>query len=73
MKEEKFVLEMLAELKSNAKRWFIISIIELFIILGITGIFIWYINQPIEETTTEYTQEANTDGENSAINQNIEE
>jgi uncharacterized membrane protein (DUF485 family) len=77
MKEEKLAMEMLAELKSNAKRWFIVSVIELLIILIITGIFVWYINQPIEqtteETTTEYTQDADTQGDNSTINQNIGE
>ena len=48
--------EMLKEMKSSAKRWFIIALVELFIILTITGIFIWYISLPIEETS--YSQEA---------------
>lgn len=75
MKElnETLAMEMLRELKSNAKRWFIISIIELVIILSIVGIFITYLNMPeeeiIEETT--YTQDADTDGEYSPINQTI--
>lgn len=64
--------EMLRELKANSKRWFIIAIIELLIIIGITGIFVWYINQPIEEVIT-YEQDADTEGENSPINQYIGE
>lgn len=64
--------EMLKELKANSKRWFIVAVIELLIILGITGIFVWYINQPIEEVIT-YEQDADTEGENSSINQYIGE
>ena len=64
--------EMLKELKANSKRWFIVAVIELLIILGIIGIFVWYINQPIEETIT-YEQDADTEGENSPINQYIGE
>ena len=77
MKEVNVTLatEMLAELKNNSKRWFIIAIIELVVIISITGMFVWYINQPIEETTetTEYTQDADTSGENSPITQTIGE
>ena len=74
MKEinESLALEMLRELKNNSKRWFIIAVIELLIILGITGIFVWYINQPVEEVIT-YEQEAETEGTNSPINQKIGE
>ena len=62
--------EMLKELKTNAKRWFIISIVELAIILSISGMFIYYINQPLETIT--YTQEADSQ-DNSVINQKIGE
>lgn len=68
--------EMLKELKSNSKRWFTIAVIELFIIIAIVGSFIWYLNTPeeeITETTTTYTQDADTEGDNSPIEQRIGE
>ena len=40
--------ELLHELKASAKRWFIIAVIELFIILGIASGFIWYLSLPVE-------------------------
>lgn len=66
--------EMLKELKANAKRWFIAFIVVLVLLFTTIGLFIWYINQPIEEVleTTEYTQDANT-GDNSSIIQSIGE
>lgn len=75
MEKETLATEMLKELKSNAKRWFIISIIELILLLSTIIIFVWYINQPIEETTEtiEYKQDADTEGDNSPISQNIGE
>ena len=55
---EKFATELLHEVKSNAKRWFIafciMVVLEVVTIIG----FIWYITLPIEEaTTTEQTVE----------------
>lgn len=49
LNEHSLAYEMLKHLKADAKRWFIIALVELFIILGITGIFIWYISLPVEE------------------------
>lgn len=72
---ESLATEMLRELKANCKRWFIVSIIELFIIISIVGIFVWYLNVPEEETTEEitYSQDADTQGDNSSIEQRIGE
>ncbi len=64
-------LEMMKELKANSKRWFISFLVVLILWFTTIGIFIWYINQPIEETT--YTQSADTDGDNSSIDQSIGE
>lgn len=72
MDNENLALEMLKELKSNARRWFTIAIVELIIILGITGMFIWYVNQPVDEEIT-YTQDADTEGDYSTIKQSIGE
>ena len=73
MDNETLATEMLRELKSNSKRWFIIAIIELVIIFAMAGFFMWYINIPYEETEVVYTQDADTKGDNSAINQDIGE
>ena len=53
--------ELLHELKASAKRWFIIAVIELFIILGIAGGFIWYLSLPVED---EIVSVENEDGGN---------
>ena len=74
MNEETLATEMLKELKSNAKRWFIISMVELFIILSGIALFVWYLNTPTEEKEEiSYSQDADTEGENSPINQQIKE
>ena len=59
--------ELIHEIKSQSKRWFIISVIELVIILLITAIFIWYISLPIEEITVE-----NDSGNANFIGNNLE-
>ena len=41
--------ELLHELKASAKRWFIIAVIELFIILSMAGGFLWYMSLPVED------------------------
>lgn len=71
--DESLATEMLREVKANSKRWFIIAIIELVVLVFTVTLFIGYLNTPIEETETTYTQEADTEGENSPINQNIGE
>ena len=73
MKEETLATEMLKELKINAKRWFIIAIIELIIILSGATMFVLYLNTPTIEDEISYTQDADTEGENSPINQSIGE
>lgn len=45
--------ELLHEVKASAKRWFIIAIVELCVILAIVAGFLWYITLPIEEYTIE--------------------
>ena len=73
--EESLATEMLRELKANSKRWFIISIVELVLLLFTIILFIAYLNTPVEDTTetTNYTQEADTQGQSSSINQHIGE
>lgn len=56
--ENNLATELLKELKAGAKRWFIIAMVELVIIVSmVIGIF-WYISLPVEEgTDTEQTME----------------
>lgn len=51
--EHSLVYMLLLEVKSSAKRWFIIAMVELFIILGIVGGMIWYNSLPVEEISVE--------------------
>ncbi len=41
--------ELLHEVKASAKRWFIIAIVELCVMVAIIAGFLWYITLPIEE------------------------
>ena len=66
---ESLATELMKELKSNAKRWFIAFIIVLILWFITIALFIGYINQPVEETIT-YTQDADSDN-NSSISQKI--
>ena len=52
MEKENLALEMLRELKAQSKRWFIIAIIELVIIIATNTGWLIY-NSQFEETTTE--------------------
>ena len=45
--------ELLKEVQISAKRWFIIAIIELLIILSMAGGFVWYLSLPIDEVVVE--------------------
>ena len=49
METQTLATELLHELKASAKRWFIIAVIELFVILAMAGGFVWYLSLPIEE------------------------
>ena len=60
MENETLATELLHELKMSAKRWFIIAIVELIIICGITGAFLWYISLPVEEVTIEQESDRNS-------------
>lgn len=53
MEKETFALEMLKELKANSKRWFIIAIVELVLLL-ITNIG-WILYNSQFETVAEQT------------------
>lgn len=52
MEKENLALEMLRELKAQSKRWFIIAIIELIIIIATNTGWLIY-NSQFEEITTD--------------------
>ena len=45
--------ELLKEIQISAKRWFIIAVVELLIILSMAGGFVWYLSLPIDEVVVE--------------------
>lgn len=65
--------ELLHELKASAKRWFIIAIIELVILVGVIAGFLWYISLPVEEVayTTQTMDEISGDNvtQNAPVNE----
>ena len=74
MEKENLATEMLHELKAQSKRKDIIIVILIGVILAMIISFFIYENTfetVSDETTTEYSQEADTDGNNSPINQNM--
>lgn len=76
MEERSLATEMLQELKAQSKRKDIIIIILIGVILAMIISFFIYENNfetVSDETTTEYSQEADTEGNNSPINQNMGE
>ena len=76
MEEKNLATEMLHELKAQSKRKDIIIVILIGVILAMIISFFIYENNfetVSDETTTEYSQEADADGNNSPINQNMGE
>ena len=67
LERQKFTTELLHEVKTNAKRWFlafcVMIILEILTIFG----FMWYISLPVEETETTYSQEADDNSYNQII------
>nr|DAG65971.1 MAG TPA: hypothetical protein [Caudoviricetes sp.] len=68
--EESFAKELLKGYSAQAHRWFIAFIVVLIMWFSTIGMFIWYLNQPIEETTTE-TVTTSTIDQDSANNNSI--
>lgn len=62
--------ELIRELKSTSKRWFIAFIVVLSLWFATIGGFIIYLSLPIEETTTTesyVTQDADDNGNNNYV------
>lgn len=60
--------ELIRELKSTSKRWFIAFIVVLSLWFATIGGFIIYLSLPVEETVTETVpQDANDNGNNNYV------
>lgn len=60
--------ELIRELKSTSKRWFIAFIVVLSLWFATIGGFIIYLSLPVEETVTEtVTQDANDNDNNNYV------
>lgn len=66
---EQLATEIMHELKASAKRWFIIAIVELVVIVSMLASFFWYISLPVEEVS-QVTQEG-TELDNSTMTQTV--
>ena len=53
MDNETLATELIRELKAQSKRWFIIAVIELGLILAIVAAFFWYFSLPTDEISVE--------------------
>lgn len=49
MEEQTLATELLHEIKMSARRWFIIAVAELILILGLAGALVYYMSTPVEE------------------------
>lgn len=65
MDNEKFAIELLREIKSSAKRWFIAFCIMVGLELGTIAGFMWYISLPVEDYTVD--QDADNNSNNTII------
>ena len=74
MEEKSLAAEMLQELKASNKRWFIIAIVELIIIVSmVIGYFVYESQFSYETETEKYQYVDDSELDNSTINQNLGE
>ncbi|MBQ2349702.1 MAG: hypothetical protein II393_00265 [Cytophagales bacterium] len=71
MEKDTLALEMMKELKTHSKRWFIIAIIELIIIIITNACWLIYNSQFEEITTDEQVIEDIDNSNNSTYTQTI--
>lgn len=57
MENETLATEMLRELKSNGRRWFIAFLVVLVLWFATIGAFLWYISLPVDvQEVEQYTE-----------------
>jgi hypothetical protein len=62
-----FATELLREVKTSARRWFVAFMIMVILEIATICGFLWYISLPVEETTTDITQDADDGSSNQII------
>jgi hypothetical protein len=62
-----FATELLREVKTSARRWFIAFMVMVILEIATICGFLWYISLPVEETTTDITQDADDGSSNQII------
>ena len=62
-----FVTELLREVKTSARRWFVAFMVMVILEIATICGFLWYISLPVEETTTDITQDADDVSSNQII------
>lgn len=67
MENQPLATELIREIKASNRRWFIIALVELGIIIAIVLAFLWYISLPIDEISIE-----NDDGNATYIGHDLE-
>ena len=67
MDNQPLATELIRELRASNRRWFIIALVELGIIIAIVAGFLWYLTIPIDEISIE-----NDDGNATYIGHNLE-
>ena len=67
MDNETLATELIRELKAQSKRWFIIAMVELGVIVAIVVAFFWYFSLPVDEISIE-----NEDGNANYIGHDLE-
>lgn len=70
MDNEKLATELLHEIKASARRWFIIAVVELCIIVAVISGFLWYISLPVEsdDVTTIENEDGNANYIGGSVN-----
>lgn len=67
MENESLATELLHEIKSQAKRWFIAFMIVLLLWFATIGAFLWYISLPVDEVETTVEQTADDYSNNQIV------
>lgn len=67
MENQPLATELIRELRASNRRWFIIALVELGVIIAIVVGFLWYISLPIDEISIE-----NDDGNATYIGRDLE-
>lgn len=53
MDNQPLATELIREVRAQSKRWFIIAMVELGIIIAIIAGFLWYLSLPIDEISVD--------------------